>query len=123
MAANFVVRQMVEKKLSASDINEGRVYLPTELVENLGLADGTKRVTVFDVQRNSSTMNLCRRRNDQRAFLGDGWRQFVTEKGFGVGDTVYFYVLRPQGGGIEPTYLQITRRAVGQFDDVFDLNR
>jgi bifunctional DNA-binding transcriptional regulator/antitoxin component of YhaV-PrlF toxin-antitoxin module len=75
MAANFVRQQMSQKKLSASDINEGRVYLPTELVKNLGLADGTE-VTVFDVQMNSSTMNFCRRR-DQRAFLGEGWREFV----------------------------------------------
>jgi antitoxin component of MazEF toxin-antitoxin module len=121
MAANFVRQQMSQKKLSASDINEGRVYLPTELVKNLGLADGTE-VTVFDVQMNSSTMNFCRRRRDQRAFLGDGWRQFVTDNGFRKDNTVTFYVLRPQGGGgIERTHFQIirheaARRAVGRFD-------
>ncbi|KAE8124377.1 hypothetical protein FH972_019271 [Carpinus fangiana] len=120
MAADFVVRHMSRKELSASDISEGRVYLPTELVQNLGRADGTERVTVFDVQMNPSTMNFCRRR-DQRAFLGDGWRQFVIEKGFTKDDTVIFYVLRPRGGGINPTYFQIIRRedegrAIGQFD-------
>ena len=44
---------MFQKKLSASDIQEGRVYLPTQLVKKLGLVDGIERVTVFDVQKNS----------------------------------------------------------------------
>ncbi|KAE8123895.1 hypothetical protein FH972_018814 [Carpinus fangiana] len=120
MAANFVRQPMFQKKLSASDINEGRVYLPTQLVKKLGLVDGTERVTVFDVQMNSSTMNFCRR-CDRRAFLGKGWRDFVKEKGFRKDETVTFYVLRPQGGGrIEPTHFQIirhkaARRAVGRF--------
>ena len=69
------------------------------------------KVTVFYIQMNSSTMNFCRGR-DQRAFLGDGWRQFVTENGFRKDDTVTFYVLRPQRGGgivIEPAHFQVIR--------------
>ena len=120
IAADFAVQKMSRKELSESDINEGRVHLPKLLVQNLGLANGTK-VTVFDVDMNASTMTFGRR-SDQRASLGDGWRQFVREKGFRKDDAVTFYVLRPRGGGgIEPTHFQVIRRedewrAVGQFD-------
>jgi hypothetical protein len=109
MAANFDNQWTFTKTLSQSDFKEGRLYLPSQFVKILGPVDGTERVTVFYDQMKSYTMNLCKRSGrDPRAFLGDGWRDFVKEKDLKKGDIVTLQIIRHEAAA--------ARRAVGRFD-------
>jgi hypothetical protein len=92
MAANFEHQGMFPKTVKRTDLDDKKLYLPSQFVQILNPVDGIQIVTVRDDQMRSYPMHLCKRQleRDRRTYLGRGWPQFFQEKGIRVGDTVTF---------------------------------
>ena len=94
---------MFYKRISYSDIDEGRVYIPPAHVDAFGVENGTL-VAVRNDRNDIWNMKFIRRPNS-KYYLGCGWRDFYQSNGLIEGNIISFYDL----GTLEATGQRLFR--------------
>ncbi|XP_013645467.3 B3 domain-containing protein REM17-like [Brassica napus] len=81
-------------EVTASNINEDKLYLPVEATTCTALNKQCKEIILVNKEGNSWTGSLRYSEADDMYYIRKGWRKFCEEKNCNIGDLFVFNVVR-----------------------------